>query len=57
MELKYAQKGGKVATNTLFKDAAVQLQGYLNTPNFNTRTNIKSFVVVVIGHKLEWRPL
>ena len=57
MELKYAQKGGKVATNTLFKDATVQLQGYLNTSKFNTRTNIKSFVVVVIGHKLEWRPL
>jgi hypothetical protein len=57
MELKYAPKGGKVATNTLLKEAATQLQGYLDTPKFNTRTNIKSFVVVVVGYKLEWRPL
>ena len=57
MELKYASKGGKKAVNTLFKEAAIQLQGYLDTPKFNTRTNIKSFVVVVVGDKLEWRPL
>lgn len=57
MELKYAPKGGKKAVNTLFKEATVELQGYLDTPKFNTRTNIKSFVVVVVGDKLEWRPL
>jgi hypothetical protein len=57
MELKYAPKGGKTAVATLFKEASVQLQGYLDTPKFNTRTNIKSFVVVVVGHKLEWRLL
>jgi hypothetical protein len=57
MELKYAPKGGKIATNTLLKEASTQLQGYLDTPKFNTRTNIKSFVVVVVGYKLEWRPL
>jgi Predicted AAA-ATPase/PD-(D/E)XK nuclease superfamily len=57
MELKYAPKGGKTAVETLFKEASVQLQTYLDTPKFNTRTNIKSFVVVVVGHKLEWRPL
>jgi Predicted AAA-ATPase/PD-(D/E)XK nuclease superfamily len=57
MELKYAPKGGKTAIETLFKEATVQLQGYLDTPKFNTRTNIKSFLVVVVGHKLEWRPL
>jgi Predicted AAA-ATPase len=41
----------------LFKAANVQLQGYLDTPKFNTRTNIKSFVVVVAGDKLEYREL
>jgi hypothetical protein len=57
MELKYAEKAGKIAVETIFKKASVQLQGYLDTPKFNTRTNIKSFVVVVAGDKLEWRPL
>lgn len=36
---------------------SIQLQDYLDTPKFNTRTNIKSFVVVVAGDKLEWRLL
>jgi hypothetical protein len=57
MELKYAEKAGKKAIETIFNAAKVQLQGYLDTPKFNTRTNIKSFVVVVAGDKLEWRPL
>jgi hypothetical protein len=57
MELKYAAKGGKVAKETLFNEASAQLQGYLDTPKFNTRMNIKSFVVVVVGFKLEWRKL
>jgi Predicted AAA-ATPase/PD-(D/E)XK nuclease superfamily len=57
LELKYAPKAGKKAIDTLLKAAKVQLQGYLNTPKFNTRTNIKSFVVVVAGDKLEWRSL
>ncbi len=57
MELKYVPKAGKTAINTLLKAASVQLQGYLDTPKFNTRTNIKSFVVVVAGEVLEWRPL
>jgi Predicted AAA-ATPase/PD-(D/E)XK nuclease superfamily len=57
MELKYAPKGGKTATATLLKEASVQLQDYLDTPKFNTRTNIKSFVVVVVGYKLTWQPL
>ena len=57
MELKYVTKAGKKAVNTLFETASAQLQGYLNTPKFNTRTNIKSFVVVVAGEKLEWRVL
>jgi PD-(D/E)XK nuclease superfamily len=57
MELKYVQKGGKKAVETLLKAAKVQLQGYLDTPKFNTRTNIKSFVVVVAGDKLEWRAM
>jgi hypothetical protein len=57
MELKYAEKAGKKAIETIFSAARVQLQGYLDTPKFNTRTNIKSFVVVVAGDKLAWRPL
>jgi Predicted AAA-ATPase/PD-(D/E)XK nuclease superfamily len=57
MELKYVKKAGKKAVDTLLKAAKVQLQGYLDTPKFNARTNIKSFVVVVAGDKLEWRPL
>jgi hypothetical protein len=57
MELKYVKKAGKKAVDTLLKAAKVQLQGYLDTPKFNTRTNIKSFVVVVAGDKLTWRPL
>jgi hypothetical protein len=54
MESKYVQKGSKKAINTVFEAAKSQLQGYLDTPKFNTRTNIKSFVVVVTGDKLEW---
>jgi PD-(D/E)XK nuclease superfamily len=57
MELKYVKKAGKTATNTLLKTASEQLQGYLDTPKFNTRTNLKSFVVVVAGEKLTWRKL
>jgi hypothetical protein len=33
------------------------LKQYLDTPKFNTRTNIKPFCVVVVGDKLEWQPL
>jgi Predicted AAA-ATPase/PD-(D/E)XK nuclease superfamily len=55
MELKYVPKAGKKAVNTLFAAASAQLKGYLETPKFNTRTNIKSFVVVVAGSKLAWR--
>jgi Predicted AAA-ATPase/PD-(D/E)XK nuclease superfamily len=57
MELKYAAKGGKTAIATLLQEATTQLQGYLSTPKFNTRTNIKSFVVVVVGYKLVWQPI
>jgi Predicted AAA-ATPase/PD-(D/E)XK nuclease superfamily len=57
MELKYLPKGGKVAINSTFEAASTQLKDYLDTPKFNTRPNIKSFVVVVAGKKLEWREL
>jgi hypothetical protein len=57
MELKYVQKAGKKAVNTLFKDAEIQLQKYLDTPKFSTKTNLKSFIVVVAGDKLEVREL
>ena len=56
MELKYAKKGKKSAT-ALFKEATTQLTQYLQTPKFSSRTNIKSFCVVVVGDKLEWREL
>ena len=56
MELKFAQKKGKSMT-TLLDEATTQLQGYLQTPKFNTRTNLKSFCVAVVGNKLEWREL
>jgi hypothetical protein len=57
MELKYAKKSMKKNKEIIFKEAAEQLQGYLDTPKFNERSNIKSFIVVVIGDKLEWRLL
>jgi hypothetical protein len=57
MELKYAQKKSKITTTTLLKEAAVQLQKYLQTPKFSTRPNIKSFCVAVVGNKLEWKEL
>jgi hypothetical protein len=57
MELKYVKKASKKAKDTLVKAAKIQLQGYLDTPKFNTRTNIKSFVVVIACDKLEWLPL
>jgi hypothetical protein len=57
MELKYAQKKSKITTTTLLKEAAVQLQNYLQTPKFNTRPNIKSFCIGVVGDKLEWKEL
>ena len=57
MELKYVKKAGKKAVDTIFKAANAQLQGYLDTPKFNTRTNIKSFVVVAAGDKLTYKEL
>jgi hypothetical protein len=55
MELKYAQKSTKKNKETIFAAASEQLKNYLETPKFNTRPAIKSFVVVVVGDKLEWR--
>ncbi len=57
MELKYVAKAGKKAVNTIFENATHQLKNYLDTPKFNTRTNVKSFVVVAAGDKLEWREI
>ncbi len=55
MELKYVAKAGKKGVNTILAAATTQLQGYLDTPKFNTRTNLKSFIVVVVGDKLVWQ--
>jgi Predicted AAA-ATPase/PD-(D/E)XK nuclease superfamily len=57
MELKYAPKAGEKAIETIFESASTQLKNYLNTPKFNARTNIKSYVVVLAGDKLLWREL
>ena len=57
MELKFAQKKSKISLTTLLKEAATQLQGYLATPKFNTKPNLKSFCVAVVGDKLEWKEL
>jgi hypothetical protein len=57
IELKFAKRAGKVAINTLFKEANQQLNDYLATDKFNQRTNLKSWVVVVAGDKLTWRTL
>jgi hypothetical protein len=57
MELKYALKGGRVATDTIFKTAATQLRGYLASEKFKNRIAIKSYVVVVVGNKLHYKSL
>jgi hypothetical protein len=57
MELKYALKGGRVATETIFKTAATQLRGYLASEKFKDRIAIKSYVVVVVGNKLQYKLL
>ncbi|MEO0044780.1 MAG: hypothetical protein RL329_4229, partial [Bacteroidota bacterium] len=57
MELKYALKGGRVATETIFKTAAAQLRGYLTSEKFKDRIAIKSYVVVVVGNKLQYKLL
>ncbi len=55
MELKYAQKKEKKSATSVLAAAETQLKGYLNTPKFNTRTNLKSFCVGVVGDKLVWK--
>ncbi|MEY4904641.1 MAG: hypothetical protein RLZZ292_2456 [Bacteroidota bacterium] len=57
MELKYIQKSTKKNKENIFEAASAQLKNYLETPKFNTRKTVKSFVVVVVGDKLEWREL
>jgi Predicted AAA-ATPase/PD-(D/E)XK nuclease superfamily len=57
LELKYAPKGGKTRIASLLKEATVQLQGYLVTPKFNARPNLKSYTVVVVGDKLVWKEI
>ncbi len=57
MELKYALKGGRLATDTIFKTAATQLKGYLASEKFKDRIAIKSYVVVVVGNKLQYKLL
>ena len=56
MELKFAQKKAK-SMETLLAEAAIQLKGYLQTPKFITRPNLKSFCVGVVGNKLAWKRL
>ena len=56
-ELKYEKKGGKKLLENIFTHAFEQLKGYLQTPKFSARPNIKAWVVVVIGDKLHWKAL
>jgi hypothetical protein len=55
LELKYIEKAGAKRLKTLVTEAAEQLKGYLQTPKFNTKTNIKSWVIVLVGEKLHWK--
>ena len=57
LELKFARKAGKVAINTIFKEAAIQLKGYLETEKFKHRNNIKSWIVVVAGNTFQYKLL
>jgi hypothetical protein len=57
MELKYLKKAEKKLKETTFKEATTQLKCYLETPKFQTRPNVKSFVIVSVGNKLEWREI
>ena len=57
MELKFAQKKAKISQSALLKEAATQLQKYLETPKFSTKPNLKSFCVAVVGDKLTWKEL
>jgi hypothetical protein len=57
MELKYALKGGRIATDTIFKTAATQLRGYLASEKFKDRIALKAYVVVVVGNKLQYKLL
>ena len=57
MELKYVLKAGRIALDTIFKTAATQLRGYLNSEKFKNRIAIKSLIVVVVGNKLHYKLL
>jgi Predicted AAA-ATPase len=48
LELKFAQKKSKIILPNLLKEAETQLQNYLQTPKFNTRTNLKNYCVAVV---------
>jgi Predicted AAA-ATPase/PD-(D/E)XK nuclease superfamily len=57
LELKYLKKSEAKALETTFTGAFAQLQGYLDTPKFNSRFKILGFVAVAVGNKLHWRLL
>jgi hypothetical protein len=57
LELKFVRKAGKVAINTIFKNAAIQLKGYLESEKFKQRNNIKSWIVVVAGNTFQYKLL
>lgn len=55
LELKYLPKAGSKLLGSTFKTAIDQLNGYLETPKFNSRTNIKAWVIVCVGAKVHWK--
>jgi hypothetical protein len=57
LELKYVEKAGKKRLDTLFKEALEQLKGYILSPKFSNRTNIKAWVIIAVGAKVHWREL
>jgi hypothetical protein len=57
LELKFVRKAGKVAVNTIFKNAAIQLKGYLESEKFKHRNNIKSWIIVVAGNTFQYKLL
>jgi Predicted AAA-ATPase/PD-(D/E)XK nuclease superfamily len=54
-ELKYVEKAGAKRVKSLITEASAQLKGYLDSPKFNTKTNIKSWAMVLVGEKLHWK--
>jgi hypothetical protein len=56
-ELKYVKKSETINVETELDKAEIQLMNYMVTKKFNTRPNIKAFVVLVHGTELHQREI